>query len=109
MTDEDRNELIGSTMLERESLKRKLACLKTKADRMTKAVTDGLNLIQAKATGHMANGRLHVADRPHSNMIKGVDWPSAEQVGELVTERTEAEERLAEIESRLHDMGIRDV
>ncbi len=49
----------------------------------------------------MKDGALYVAERQHSMMVKGCDWPSAEAIGEFAAER-------AEVAARLRDMGMGD-
>ena len=108
MGDDERNALIGETLQEHKRLKQRLACLATKADRMQKAVAQGLLLISGKTTGHEKDGQLFVANKAHSMMMMAYDWPSVKKIGELVADRDEAERRLAEVEGRLRDMGLGD-
>lgn len=108
MTDEERDALIGRAVQEHKRLKQTLACLKTKAGQMQKAVADGLLLLKGDTTGQIKDGELYVAESPHSMRVKGCDWPSKEEIGALVTERIEAEKQLADVEQRLRDMGMGD-
>ena len=108
MTEAEREALVGRTVQEHQRLKRELGCLAAKADQMQQAVTQGLRLIRGETTGHLKDGTLYVAERPHSMMVKGCDWPSATAIGELATDRLETEKRLAEVASQLRSMGMGD-
>ena len=108
MTESERDALIGQTCRERQALKRARGCLAAKADRMRTAVAQGVRLLTGEATGHFTNGVLHVAVPKHGVTVGACDWPSAEEIGDLLAERDATEKRLAEVERQLRDMGIGD-
>ena len=76
------------------------------ADRMKSEAENGLRLIKGTTTGYMKNDQLYAAEQPHSMRVRGIVWPSATEIGDLVTERIETEKRLQEIEIRLREMNI---
>ncbi len=108
MTDNERAALIGNAVQEHKALKQTLACLAVKADQMQQAVTDGLRLIAGETTGHIKDGQMTVATKPHSMQVKGCDWPTVEAIGELASEREAAEKRLTEVAAQLRNMGMGD-
>ena len=108
MTEAERDALIGRAVQEHRRLKQHLGCLSVKADQMQQAVAQGLRLIKGETTGHATGGTLHVAEKPHSMMVKGCEWPSVEAIGELAADREATEKRLNEITAQLRDMGIGD-
>ena len=106
MTDDERNVLIGRAMQEHKQLRQKLGCLAAKADGMLQAVADGVRLLKGDTTGHFKDGALYVAERSHSMAVKECAWPSREDIGAVIADRAETEERLAEVTKQLRDMGM---
>ena len=106
MTDAERDALIGRAVQERQRLKQGVGCLARKADQMQQAIAEGLRLLTGETAVHMKDGALYFAASPHSMMVRGCDWPSASEIGELAIERLETKRRLTEVESQLRNIGI---
>ncbi len=108
MTEAERAALIGNALQEHKDTRQKLGCLNAKADRLMQNVTLGTRLIKGETTGHLKDGGLFVAESSHSMMVKECVWPSREEIGALVEDRTATEKRLVELEEQLRSMGMGD-
>ena len=109
MGKDERKQMLGAMLHEHREAKQHLACLNSKARRMSEAVTNVMRLLKGETTGSLSRGNTFAIVRSKGDLIhEDSTWPSAEEIMEVVGDRKKTQEEIAVLESQIREMGFGD-
>lgn len=88
VTDED--QMIVEVVKEHGMAKRRLACLRTKEDKLVRA----------------AQAVIRAFDSKEEQWPADVEWPTPDEMSQLMSELNQTRERITELEDRRKELGI---
>ena len=99
MTQDETNKLMGEAAAELQSVRNKLHCLTTKAERYIKVLEQASSCLKDS----IGDSRFHDISAPNAN-----DWPVMDQIDDLCREINEARTRRHKLTERMREWGVID-
>ena len=105
MTDEDKHTEIGRMVVERQELRRSLACVENKTKRLSDALRRFSEALDGTAIWHIYpdSKQLMVNVGAHAG-AKEFDYPTQEEIAQMLEDRKELKAKIAELDARLSDV-----
>ena len=109
MSEDEQYMIIGKTISELSSAKRRLVCLEHRAIEINRDIQLVLDLLTRKKTGHLKEGVFYIHKIPHGMSVNNqVSWPIAEDVSEIISDIETTEKEIERLQGEKDKLGLKD-
>ena len=107
MTEDDQDRIIGQTVQQLSSERKRLACLKAKAEQVTTAIAEVSAVLRFQQTAVVKGNEFAIDTKPDSGVSRDqVTWPTAEEIESIVVGIRSSEQKIKRMEERCLEFGI---
>ena len=102
MTNEESNRIIGMTLERLKAARKELVCWESKARFMAEDLETVASVLRGSVKGNCTSGYFIV--EPEQGP-KHIDWPSTQDMNDILMSRERLEQEIAELEKQAKKMG----